>query len=161
MAIVYHTDWKAMTLALDCRMMLVPDEEDCTVTAAVVSEYPDAVAWMTADPAPTEVTGTATVVAPVGTVTVEGTVATAVFVELSVTAKPPTGTGKFNARLWVDPAEEKLKLEGENPYVPLVALVTSTDSVSPIMLNAEAEMVADPAATPVNSGVVAPAVWPG
>ena len=50
-----------------------------------------ALAWITAEPIDTDVTGTLAVVAPAANVTVAGTVATAVLLELVFTVSPPAG----------------------------------------------------------------------
>lgn len=77
--------------------------ERVTVTAAVASVKPAAVARMVVVPAATPVTGTVTVVAPTAMVAVAGTVAAAMLLELKVTTKPPTGAGpdKVKVRFFV------------------------------------------------------------
>ena len=77
--------------------------ERVTVTAAVASVKPAAVARMVVVPAATPVTGTVTVVAPAAMVALEVTVAAAMLLELKVTTKPPTGAGpdKVKVRFFV------------------------------------------------------------
>lgn len=63
-----------------------------TVTLAVESGMNVvALAWITAEPKPVAVTGTLTVVVPLANVTVPGTVATDVLLELSLTVVPAAG----------------------------------------------------------------------
>ena len=62
-----------------------------TVTLAAASARPGKLAVMTAAPAATPVTGTATVVAPAVILTEAGTVAAAELEELSVKLRPPAG----------------------------------------------------------------------
>ncbi|MDQ6704416.1 MAG: hypothetical protein M3Z85_00475, partial [Acidobacteriota bacterium] len=81
-------------------------ERVTTVIVAVVSgRLGGALAWITADPAATLVTGTLRVLAPDGNVTLGGTVATAGLLDLNVTVNPPAGagTGMFSSRFCVVP----------------------------------------------------------
>jgi hypothetical protein len=78
-----------------------------TVTLPVALGMFGALAVITAEPPATPVTGTFTVVAFAAKVTVEGTVATPVLLELRLMVKPPAGAcppDKFNARFPVAPA---------------------------------------------------------
>jgi hypothetical protein len=75
-----------------------------TVTLAVVSARPgSALAWIVADPPPTPVIGTVTLFVPDAKVTVAGTVATLVLLELKLITTPPDGAGtdKLSARFCV------------------------------------------------------------
>jgi hypothetical protein len=75
-----------------------------TVTVAVVSaRFGKELAWIVAVPAPTLVTGTLTLVALAGMVTVAGTVATFLLLELRLTVIPPAGAGddRFSVRFCV------------------------------------------------------------
>src|ERR1700681_3947179 len=63
-----------------------------TVTLAVVSAIKGrALAWITVEPNPIPVTGTLMLLELAGMVTVAGTVATLVLVELKLTVSPPAG----------------------------------------------------------------------
>ena len=65
-----------------------------TVTMAVVSGIPGGeLAWMMAVPATPPLTGTVTLVACAGMITVAGTLATMESLELRMTVKPPAGAG--------------------------------------------------------------------
>src|SRR5271166_2873678 len=71
-----------------------------TVTLAVVSGiFGSALAWMVAVPTETPVTGTLTVTAFAGKVTVAGIVATPLFDELRLTTWPPAGAGVESVRV--------------------------------------------------------------
>jgi hypothetical protein len=75
-----------------------------TVTPAVVSARPgSALAWIVADPVATPVTGTVTLLAPDAKVTVGGTVATAMLLELRLIMTPPDGAGtdRFSVKFCV------------------------------------------------------------
>jgi hypothetical protein len=78
-----------------------------TVTLALVLAMFGALAEIVADPAPTPVTGTFTLIAPAANIRVAGTVATPVLLELRLTVKPPAGACppvRFNVRFPVLPA---------------------------------------------------------
>lgn len=85
-----------------------------TVTLAVVLAIPGALAVMVAEPGPTPVTGTGTLVAPAANVTVAGTVATAVLLELRLMVKPLGGAGddRFRVMFWV-PVPLIVRVAGE------------------------------------------------
>lgn len=71
-----------------------------TVTLAVVSAmFGSALAWIVAVPTETPVTGTLTVVALAGKVTVAGMVATPLFDELRLMSWPPAGAGVESVRV--------------------------------------------------------------
>jgi len=94
-------DWLGPTVTFDGRPM-VPALT--TVTLAVVSAMLGReLAWMVVVPGVTLVTGTVTLVALAAIVTVAGTVATPVLLELKLKATPPAGAGadKFSVRFWV------------------------------------------------------------
>ena len=93
------TDWPSPTLPLDDTWIAPPGL--ATVTLAVVSAtLGRALAWITAGPIPTPVTGTDTLVALAANVTVAGTVATVESLELKLMLRPPAGAGdaKFRTR---------------------------------------------------------------
>src|SRR5262249_48666982 len=99
----------------------------CTVMFAVVSAiFGSALAWMTAVPALTPVTGTLTGLAPPANGAVRPTVATAVLLELRLTLSPPAGAGpeRFSVRLVVPPGATVADV-GENAIVA----VTCTEPV--------------------------------
>ncbi len=69
-------------------------------------------------PAPTAVTGTFTLVAPAANVTVAGTVATPVLLELRLAVSPALAApDRFSVRVPLPPAL-RLRLAGENELVP-------------------------------------------
>ena len=109
-------------------------------------------------PGATLVTGTDTLELPAATVIDIGTVATAGFVELKVNVTPlaVAGDDRVKDRFRVVPTPVMLRLAGKR----LAAVPTSTNWVSPVMLNADALMLAEPAAAPVSNGCLARAVWP-
>jgi hypothetical protein len=118
----------------------------CTVTDAVTSAMPgSALAWITVDPIATPVTGTLTLIAPAANVTLAGTVAAAVLVELRLMIKPVDGAGpeRFNVRFCVV-GPTMVRLPGENPMV--AATCTVCEEV--VYPDAEAVMLADPTFTP-------------
>ena len=81
--------WLNPTLGLDGRLI---DPKISTVTLAVTSAmFGRLLAWITAEPAATPVTGTLVLVAPGPKATVSGTVATPVLLELKLIVKPPAG----------------------------------------------------------------------
>ena len=81
--------WHIPTLGFDGRLI---GAKICTVTLAVASAmFGRLLAWITAEPAATPVTGTVVVVAPWPKTTVSGTVATPVLLELKLIVKPPAG----------------------------------------------------------------------
>jgi hypothetical protein len=105
------------------------------------------------DPPATPVTGTLALVAPAVNVTVAGTVATPVLLELKLAVNPAdAGPDKFNVRFCVLPALT-VRLPGEKKLLPPPAGVTVTSAVAFGMPVALAVIVADPAATPVTGTV--------
>ena len=99
-------------------------------------------------PGATLVTGTATPDVLAATDTEAGTVATPGLLELRLKIKPPAGAAdeSVSDRLCVTPLPAIVKFAGTK----LCAKPTSTTSVSPIRPDPDAEMLADPAATPVS-----------
>ena len=91
---------------------------DCvTVTLAVVLARLGELAVMVTDPAATPVTGTDKLVAPVPKLTVEGTVATVVSLEVRLTARPAgAGADKFSVRFCIVPCET-VRLPGQKLIV--------------------------------------------
>jgi hypothetical protein len=130
-----------------------------TVTPALAGRTPAplGVAVMVAEPGTPPVTGTGTLVAPCTMVTEEGTVATALLLEIRVIV---TVDGA---------AVERLRVKFCVPPVPRVRAVgakvrddaTVTGAVSPVSPGALAEILATPKPTPVTvagvTGSVAPA----
>lgn len=106
----------------------------------------------------TPVTGTFTVEAPCGIVTVGGTVAALVLLELRLTTTPPAGAGPERVRVkFCDPPTPMVRDVG----VKLRFAAICTVLESPVKPGTEAVTVTDPKLTPVicagESGVVAPA----
>ena len=94
-------DWLGPTVTFDGRPM-VPALT--TVTLAVVSaKFGRELAWIVVVPSATPVTVTVALVALAAMVTVAGTVATPVLLELRFITTPPAGAGadKFSVRFWV------------------------------------------------------------
>ena len=84
-----ETVWLNPMLGLDGTLI---GPKISTVTLAVTSAmFGRLLAWITADPAATPVTGTLAVVAPAAKTTVGGTVATPMLLELKLIVKPPAG----------------------------------------------------------------------
>src|SRR5262249_11836702 len=112
---------------------------------------------MTVEPSAIAVTGTGTVVAPPGNVTVEGTPATAVLLELKVIVNPPAGAGSERLRVrFCVMKPEIVRLAGENLMLP----VTCTAPLPGPYPGAVAPMVADPRFTALTCGCVAGVVCP-
>ena len=112
---------------------------------------------MVAVPGATLVTATLTLVALAAKVTVEGTVATPVLLELKLIVKPPAGAGadRFKVRFWVA-MPVRVRLAGEK----LALAATCTLWLADVYPGAEAVMFADPKFTPLTCGCVAGVVWP-
>lgn len=110
-----------------------------------------ALAVRVTDPAPTPVTGTDTLAAPVPRLTSEGTVATVVLLELRVTTKPAgAGADRFSVRFCIVPWESD-RLPGQKLIVVAVPPdVTCTWVLAVPYPGADAVIVADPALTPVS-----------
>ena len=129
-----------------------------TVTVAVVSgRFGKELAWIVAVPAAMLVTGTLTLVEPPGMVTVAGTVATLVLLELRLTVTPLLGAGddRVSVRFCV-----AIPLIVRVGGVKLSDAVTSTEPLSLANPGADAVIVADPKLTPVTCGCTAGVVWP-
>jgi hypothetical protein len=100
-----------------------------TVTKAVVSAmFGGALAWIVAVPTATPVTGTETLLAFAGMVTVAGTVAAPALLELRVTVRPPAGAvpDKFSVRFCVV-APLMVRLVGEKLSVAVTVTVWLAD----------------------------------
>jgi hypothetical protein len=135
--------------------MIVPG---VTVTLADASAmYGRALAWIAAEPCATPVTGTVAVVAPAAKVTVAGTVAAAVLLELRLTVTPPVGAAadKVSVKFCVA-VPIMLRLDGEKPTVA----VTWTAALAPSKPGAEALIFAVPRLMPLICGCTAGAIWP-
>jgi hypothetical protein len=147
-------DWPNATVAFDGR---VTAPKLTTVTPAVVSARFVALAWIVALPIPTALTAIVTLVWDAGNVAVEGTVATLVLLELTLTVKPPGGAGP-----------ERLSVRVALPLTPIVTFccvklrvaATCTACLSPKKPPADALIFADPRPTPVIVGCVAGVVSP-
>lgn len=129
-----------------------------TVTLAVMSgKFGSELAWITAVPGATAVTGSGAVVALAGKDTVVGTVATVVSVELVLTVNPLAGAGadRFSVRFWVAPLA-RVRVEAAK----LRPALTVTVALAPLKPEAEALIVADPNVTPVTWGCVFGVVAP-
>ena len=130
----------------------------CTVMLAVVSAiFGDRLAWITALPNASDVTGTDALVAPAVIVSVAGTVAMAVLLELRLRVRPPVGAGadRFNVRFCVmNPLI--VMLDG----VKLAVAFTWTEPLAGVYSSPDALMVAEPRFTPVTCGWGAGAVCP-
>jgi hypothetical protein len=99
------------TVRFDGRVRL--DGAD-TVTFSVASAMSGVLlAWITAEPGPTAVTVNVAVLCPDVKVTVEGTVATLVLLELTFTVMPEAGAGadRFSVTVW-GPVPEMVRLFG-------------------------------------------------
>lgn len=126
-----------------------------TETAAVVSaRFGRELAWSVVEPVATPVTGTFTLMALVGKLTVAGTLATDGLSELRLTTRPAgAGDDRLRVRFFVSflamvkDCGEKLSPE-----------VTVTVSLAPMKPGDDAVIVADPKLTPVTCGCVAGAV---
>jgi hypothetical protein len=121
-----------------------------TLTVAVVSaRVGSPLAWITVDPMPTPVTGTATLVLFAGNVTVGGTVAAAGLLELRLTVRPVAGVvpERFKVRFWVE-----FRLTVKVCCWKLSVAATCTVFESPKKPGAEALISDDPKLTPVMMG---------
>jgi len=141
---VNAAEWASPTVTFDCK--LIPPAVT-TLTLAVVLAMEVALALITigAEPNVTPVTGTLTLVAPDANVTVEGTVAIWVFVELRFTVRPDAGAGpeRVNVRFCVV-GPTMVRLLGEKPMLA----VTWTVCALVVYPGAEAVMLADPTFAP-------------
>ena len=110
-------DCPSPTVTPDCRVI---DPKVTTVMVAVVSTmFGRAFAWMIAVPTTPLVTGTITLVAFAAMLTVAGTVATDVLLELRLMVNPPAGAGpeSVKVRFCVE-AVPTVRLLGEKPTLP-------------------------------------------
>jgi hypothetical protein len=149
------TDWPTWMVMGLAGTLIMPG---VTVTLAVASAmFGRALAWITAEPCATPVTGTVAVVAPAAKVTVAGTVATAVLLELRLTVTPPVGAvaDKVSVKFCVV-VPIMLRLDGEKATVA----VTWTAALAPSKPGAEALIFADPILMPLICGCTAGVVWP-
>jgi hypothetical protein len=124
---------------------------------AVVSARFGALAWITAVPNATPVTGTGTLVAPAVKETLTGTVATPGLKELTPTVRPPAGAGpdRFNVRFCVvNPVI--VRFCGEK----LIVAVTCTGALPEVYPVAVAVTFAVPRLRPVTWGCVPGVVCP-
>jgi hypothetical protein len=128
----------------DAEVTVTPAEALTTFGAlvlAVIMSYPSA----------TPVTGTFALVAPALKVTVDGTVAMAVFCELRLTVRPPAGAGaesaRFRFRAWEEPAATLPTLGWKARLAP-----TLTDWLAEVYPVAVAVIVVVPYARPVTNG---------
>jgi hypothetical protein len=137
----------------------VMEPKTCTAmkTVAAVTFGELQLAVIVAVPAATPVIGTVTLVAFASIVTVAGTVALAVLLELRVIVRPPAGAGaeRSNVVLNTPPALTAVAWVEKLSDAP-----TLTVCESPVNPVAEAVTVAEPNATPVTSGAVVGAVAP-
>jgi hypothetical protein len=114
--------WPIPTVTLEGTMM---PPTGCTVMLAVVFAMPGREdALMVAEPAVTPVTGTVVVVALAANVTVAGTVATLMLLELRLMVRPPAGAGadRFKVR-FCEAVPMMVAIAGEK----LMVAVTCTD----------------------------------
>jgi hypothetical protein len=120
-------DWPGPTVILDGRMM-VPGLT--TLTVALVSAISGkALAWIVVSPSATLVTGTVTLEALPGKMTLDGTVATAGFKELKFMVSPTAGAGaeRFSVRFCVA-IPLIVRLMGKK----LIVAVTLTVALAPV-----------------------------
>jgi hypothetical protein len=111
------TCWPGATVVLAGRM--IPDAAgEETIALAVAFPKPGVIAVIVAEPAATPVTGTFTLVAPAANVTVAGTVATPVLLELRLAVRlAGAGPDRFSVRFCVEPALIA-RLAGEKELLP-------------------------------------------
>ena len=128
-----------------CGRLIGP--KSTTIALAVMSaKVGRALAWITAVPGATPVTGSDADVAFGGKTTVAGTVAIVVSLELVLTVNPLAGAGadRIRVRFWVAPLARCRLWEAK-----LRPAVTCTVLLSPVKPAAVALMTADPKLTPV------------
>jgi hypothetical protein len=102
-------------------------------------------------PGPTAVTGTMVVFAPATKLTVAGTVATAVLLELRLIVTPPKGASAESVSVRFCVPLPKVTLDGLKTTVA----VTCTDELAGVKPLAVAKMFAVPKLTPVTVGCTA------
>jgi hypothetical protein len=92
------TDWVGPTVTLDGKEM-VPGAT-MVMLAVVSGMFGEELAWIVAEPGTTPVTGAVMLEMPAGKATVDGTVATAVLLELKLIVTPAGGAGtdRFSVR---------------------------------------------------------------
>ena len=132
-------------------------EPGVTVTLAVASAiFGGALAWITADPPPTPVTGTIALVEFAAKVTDGGTVATPVLLELRLTFRAVgAGAARFSVRFCVAPPRMVTVPGGK-----LIVSVTRACAVAEPNAGVDAVMFADPTLMPVTCGWAAGVVVP-
>lgn len=120
-----------------------------TVTPAVLSGAPAALAWMVAVPGATPVTGTTTLVANAPKLTLPGTVAIVVSLELRYTVNPPAGAGdgRLSVKFCV-----LAPVIVRDPGTKAMFTITCMVRVPEVYPGAKAVIVAVPALTPVAFG---------
>jgi hypothetical protein len=98
---------------------MIPDAAgEETIALALAFPKPGVIAVIVAEPAATPVTGTFTLVAPAANVTVAGTVATPVLLELRLAVRlAGAGPDRFSVRFCVEPALIA-RLAGEKELLP-------------------------------------------
>src|SRR5208283_1817116 len=115
-------------------------------------------AVIVAAPAPVAVTGIVVVLEFAANVTVEGTVATAVLLEMTLIVTPPVGARAVRVAVIFDVIGPVMLKVEESVTVAVTVLAAEVVAVNP---GADAVIVADPMLTPVNLGAteawVAPA----
>jgi hypothetical protein len=127
---------------------------EVTVTVAVAGPKLGVLAVIVAEPTATPVTGTVMPAELAKEVTVAGTVATLVLLELRLTVIPLAGAGaRFNVRSCVEPAMIVRPNTGEKKLLPSLA-VTRTWALPGVKPGADAVMLADPSLMPLTCGCV-------
>jgi hypothetical protein len=143
------TVWPTFKDTLDGRPM-GPDRTTVTAAVVLLSDGREP-AVIVAEPEPTPVTGTLTLEAFAGKLTVGGTVAAEVLLELKLIVRPGGANPvKFNVRFWVAPAA-RVSVFGENVIPP----TTCTCWLAVMNPEAVALIFAAPKLTPVTCGCVA------
>src|ERR1700736_6527100 len=97
---------------------MIPDDEAETVALPLAFPKFGVLAVIVADPGVTPVTGTVTLVAPAANVTVAGTVATPVLLELRLAVSPAVAPAdRFKVKFCTEPALIR-RLPGEQLLLP-------------------------------------------
>ena len=127
---------------------------ELTITLLMAVPKFGVVAVIVHEPAPIPVTGTVTPPEFAEYVTVAGTVATLVSLELRLTVSPLAGAGdRFNVRSCVEPALIVRPPTGEKKLLPPLA-VTRTWALPGVKPGADAVTLADPSLMPLTCGCV-------